>query len=616
MLTQEQATTLERKIERFSQILAKNPGDGLTVLALAEASFRRGLKLEALTAYQTVTKERSVPEAHLAVAEIYSQQGMTSEAYGELRRLFELDPDNVEARLLIRNLERKSLPPDDILELLRRPASEEAFYEARLRLQIQRAIHNRELQERTRNGTLEPGVVIHEYYIEEAKKKLIEVDELLRKLDDLKVHNATLDDIPTTDPVPAQMDASISAEISLQIEEELASAIQDYNQEDSLAEVDFLEESQEGFQEGAPVEETHESLDGQELVFESPEVLDGTLPPVETSGEDAPSLPDLAETSLSEDPDVIELGLPVSVTSLVEGAEGEGDLASQEVDELEFPPVPPAAGGLLMESQEVEVEELPPMPSVEEETSTESSFHQPIFDESSIELGVPENIVSSIDPELPEVDEVVTLSAEPAEDIPMPTLSDSPRPSDSSKGISDFDVPPAIEPITFEESGEEMDSHPTDTVLEPSVPATEEVSAVSEPVVTSVATAADRQAYYESRAEEIGKLTGTLARTRGVSSIFLVARDGTTIDSVVKDDIAESRVGELVKESFEFLLAYADSPAYWVLECAGGIFVMQTLDDEHVLIAIGQAGANFGALRYTMDKTKAKFEAILQHVPR
>ncbi len=161
-----------------------------------------------------------------------------------------------------------------------------------------------------------------------------------------------------------------------------------------------------------------------------------------------------------------------------------------------------------------------------------------------------------------------------------------------------------------------MDSHPTDTVLEPSVPATEEVSAVSEPVVTSVATAADRQAYYESRAEEIGKLTGTLARTRGVSSIFLVARDGTTIDSVVKDDIAESRVGELVKESFEFLLAYADSPAYWVLECAGGIFVMQTLDDEHVLIAIGQAGANFGALRYTMDKTKAKFEAILQHVPR
>ena len=131
----------------------------------------------------------------------------------------------------------------------------------------------------------------------------------------------------------------------------------------------------------------------------------------------------------------------------------------------------------------------------------------------------------------------------------------------------------------------------------------------------SGASSAERQAYYESKAEELGKLTGTLARTRGVTSIFLVSRDGTTIDSVVKDDVTEERIGELVKESFEFLAAYAKNPAYWVLECTGGIFVMQALDDRHVLIAVGQAGANFGALRYTMDKTKAKFATILDNVP-
>ena len=51
-------------------------------------------------------------------------------------------------------------------------------------------------------------------------------------------------------------------------------------------------------------------------------------------------------------------------------------------------------------------------------------------------------------------------------------------------------------------------------------------------------------------------------------------------------------------------------------QCNGGIFVMQTLDEDHVLIAVGQAGANFGALRYTMDKTKAKFGDILGEVPR
>ena len=44
MLKPEQCTTLERKIDRFSKILEERPKDGLTVLALAEASFRRGLK--------------------------------------------------------------------------------------------------------------------------------------------------------------------------------------------------------------------------------------------------------------------------------------------------------------------------------------------------------------------------------------------------------------------------------------------------------------------------------------------------------------------------------------------------------------------------------------------
>lgn len=124
-----------------------------------------------------------------------------------------------------------------------------------------------------------------------------------------------------------------------------------------------------------------------------------------------------------------------------------------------------------------------------------------------------------------------------------------------------------------------------------------------------------RNAYYASQAEGLSALTATLARTRGVTSIFLVAREGATIESVVKDAISEERIGELVQESFEFLEAFSRDPSYWVLECAGGIFVMQKLDARHVLIAIGQAGANFGALRYTMDKTKAKFEQILSLTP-
>lgn len=621
MLTQEQATTLDRKIEKFSEILAKNPGDGLTVLALAEASFRRGLKLEALTAYQTVTKGQSVPEAHLAVAEIYSQQNMTTEAYGELRRLFQLDPENVEARLLIRILERQSPPPDDIQELLRRPASDEAFHEARLRLQIQRAIHNRELQERTRNGTLEPGIVIHEYYIEEAKKKLIEVDEQLRKLDDLKAHNATLNDPPPKpELVSPQLEMSLTPEMNQQLEEEFASAIHDLEQDNSSGEI-----GEQGLLVDTPSGEFLEVSEG-ETHFEISD-----LEPAESySQEDASYEGQTPEISEFEDQSLPSSELEVDDTESEQASEllvfseveegSESDGPDQSLPSNEFDLTSEVVEG---ESLQIELEDYSPLPESESFEETPASL-----EETSIDLSIPLEVV--LDPELPDIDEelIMPIQVGSADEMPMPSMSDSRQSLEDSDERVGFGVPPAIEPLSFEESVEEYVAvesvEETLVVDEVEIPeVVEEIGLAVEPESPAVvpgnvsrASAAERQAYYESKAEEIGKLTGTLARTRGVSSIFLVARDGTTLDSVVKDDITESRVGELVKESFEFLLAYADAPAYWVLECAGGIFVMQTLDSEHVLIAIGQAGANFGALRYTMDKTKSKFEAILQHVPR
>lgn len=677
MLTQEQATTLDRKIERFSQILAKNPGDGLTVLALAEASFRRGLKLEALTAYQTVTKEQPIPEAHLAVAEIYSQQNMTSEAYGELRQLFRLNPENVEARLLIRNLEKCSPPPDDIQVILRTPASDEAFREARLRLQIQRAIHNRELQERTRNGTLEPGVVIHEYYVEEAKKKLIEVDEQLRKLEDLKAYNASLHDLPSPEPISAQAEEAEQSEVEFALDSELATAIQDFeSQEQSAPELEELPPAPIPDESDFPLEEPVSPAE-QEAVAEAVELPLPDLEPEQVSNPETLPVEPISEVATEEpappilelSSDTLEFEAPIQSLPTEESETPELVLLPNTEDvsiehpgttvgdsaELEFPPVPPPAEGL---NAAEEVEELPPYPEPSLTIEPESVEREPQVlpvEQPSIDLSIPIDVSSALDPELPEIDEAepLTLSTTPVVPMPEPKLNDAV--SDQNSGAREgFGAPPAIEPISFGEPEEispppaapievsaepvadepvapTSESHSAELAVEPPpadpepvvepTPVPEpalvsEPTAVVEPPRPAGVSAAERQAYYESRAEEIGKLTGTLARTRGVSSIFLVARDGTTIDSVVKDDITEARVGELVKESFEFLTAYAASPAYWVLECAGGIFVMQTLDDEHVLIAIGQAGANFGALRYTMDKTKAKFEAILQNVPR
>ena len=768
----EQLTTLERKIERFSHILEQRPGDGLTVLALAEASFRRGLKLEALTAYQEVTKEKPVPEAHLAVAEIYSQQNMINEAYLELSKLFEIDPDNVEARLLAHILTEEADPPEEVAAILNQTTSDEAFDEARLRLQIQLTIHNRDLQERTRNVTLEPGVVIHEYYVEEAKKKLIEVQEMLRKMQELRRHNEELrlaprpepvsavDDTPEEEvaelpsapeetavaqevsqfePVPMGQDGELSAQEEIQTAAVVAVTSAEVVSPAAESQESIAAIEQPSVELASPPLELQTSEPAPEMApepisapaTEAAAVWEDTAVPVEQ-----PTMPTLpigqAESAAPLEPVAppepvaapepvapveaaapIEPLMPVQTVAPIETAEPsepvtfesavpsepvapsepiptpdpvevdsapvpepmplsaeappmvdiESAVQAEESPQLEIQPLDNSPGESALEPAAQPVDSFPeptpvlepsfPEPSLEPELPEEPApeILSPVEDSvgTSLELEVP----VTIEPDLPEES---SFSAAPPEPHYAPEVSpEPPRQEDYTMPIDigvdsvvspDLpDEPMTPEPVAIAPSVVEEPAQPEAVQPEPVVqPAPEPVhpepviqetpELVPEPAALDVspepapveeleppspapsgASSAERQAYYESKAEELGKLTGTLARTRGVTSIFLVSRDGTTIDSVVKDDVTEERIGELGKESFEVLAAYAKNPAYWVLECTGGIFVMQALDDRHVLIAVGQAGANFGALRYTMDKTKAKFATILDNVP-
>jgi predicted regulator of Ras-like GTPase activity (Roadblock/LC7/MglB family) len=236
--------------------------------------------------------------------------------------------------------------------------------------------------------------------------------------------------------------------------------------------------------------------------------------------------------------------------------------------------------------------------------------------------------MDSLDPDLPD-----DLPGE--NELPAMDPASVEQPLDEGPPVAaapTFDDAPVLpEPVSFTAVSMVDDSHmiltapepeqsaavsPAPDVAPPAETSIEQPTYSSAEVEVPQSLSPARKAFYENHAEALSSLTTTLARTRGVTSIYLVAREGVTIDSVAKDEISEKRVGDLVRESFEFLEAFANDPAYWVLECAGGIFVMQKLDDRHVLIAIGQAGANFGALRYTMDKTRTKFEQLLAQAPQ
>ena len=160
------------------------------------------------------------------------------------------------------------------------------------------------------------------------------------------------------------------------------------------------------------------------------------------------------------------------------------------------------------------------------------------------------------------------------------------------------DVESVDEQLRSMESGEGYPVSPTPAIQEP--PAA--------PVQL------DRSALYDKIRGEISGPIGTLAKTRGVTSIHVVARDGYVVEQSTRDAVSQERITEFVVEGLSILESFASNPQYWVLECSGGIVVFQIIDQGHVLVAVGQAGANFGALRYTMDKMRPRFALILSTV--
>lgn len=689
-------TTLEKKIKQLSKILENRPGDELTMLALAEASFRRGFRLEALTAYQEIVTNHPVPEAYLAVAEIYANQSMFQEAYGELTHLFELDPNNVEARLLVNELSVNSLPPEDIQAIMGTQTSEVAFENTRLRLKIKRSIYHRELQERTRNATLEPGKVMHEYHMEEAKRKLIKIDELLQQLAILQQRNqelqlaiprpklvapsdpqvpsdqdvlplddsesfeeaattAVVNDTPKIEmPLETQFNAGTTGQTSTASES--PSLITSKSDIDSTNSVQALaDESGQNYEDNefsgeitseatstpprgvAPAQT--ESNDSEDRgTHPEPASLDLNLgiAQIQTSAAIqpisqgfpsefsisldspiAPDLPDLSPTALDTDPGPLQSQDEVySPEEESTAYESEEDLGHQ-LDSSTIDHTPP----LYVEQESLSESQLAYEPTGSGEAP--SITERPFLLEIQLEDGTDhsqqleydptrDKVNSSYEPDssAPEFVEP-SFDAAPAIVEPDSTDTEAATPTHSAPAEEPSGIPIEHARIVIEDSTltDELSlGHLGINKLDPLPPSPQ----TNGPDKISPA----RKAFYQLHSESISSLTSTLARTRGVTSIFLAAREGVTINSSAKDHISQERVGELVKESFEFLEAFASDLSYWVLECSGGIFVMQRLDDLHVLIAVGQAGANFGALRYTMDKTKIKFEQLLAQAPK
>lgn len=127
----------------------------------------------------------------------------------------------------------------------------------------------------------------------------------------------------------------------------------------------------------------------------------------------------------------------------------------------------------------------------------------------------------------------------------------------------------------------------------------------------------EREAAYIGLRPGLDPVFGTLLKTKGVTSVLIVARDGCIVHKT--DDTDAQALSRFVVAAQEALATSGGTGfgtwQFWVLEYARGILVLQRVNSDYFLLVVGQAGANFGVLTWTIDKNKAQLEGVLAAAP-
>ncbi len=122
--------------------------------------------------------------------------------------------------------------------------------------------------------------------------------------------------------------------------------------------------------------------------------------------------------------------------------------------------------------------------------------------------------------------------------------------------------------------------------------------------------------YYRQHAPALTDVLAALTKTRNVGGALVVAHDGYVVQRDLKEPVGEDEVAQFVRDGLAlFEENHPGKFALWVLEFEKGIVVTQNVHTQHVLVLLGGTGANFGALKFAMDKARPQISSILQNVP-
>lgn len=173
------------KIERLRALFEADPKDTMTALALGEAHRRHGQDLEALVIYQEIASRCRLAEVHLALAQIYSEHGHFRQALKEIENLLKLDPHNVEARLLLEELNGPQDLPNQLLSRFSPTLDKRMLQETRERLRIQKSLLQMEYEGLKRRADMVQNQPALHFFAQEARRRLSKAEQRLARLETL-----------------------------------------------------------------------------------------------------------------------------------------------------------------------------------------------------------------------------------------------------------------------------------------------------------------------------------------------------------------------------------------------------------------------------------------------
>lgn len=173
-----------------------------------------------------------------------------------------------------------------------------------------------------------------------------------------------------------------------------------------------------------------------------------------------------------------------------------------------------------------------------------------------------------------------------------------------------------IEAIPIEEMVEEAVPELAET------PEAEEVIVEEEEVKEKPTLSQERLAFYDEVMDEADRVLKALNRTRGVVSSLILDNTGHILHVLSSENFNPDDLGSQVLQGVSPLIKWGTDTGedgrellYWVLEFKKGLMVLQPLTPEVYLIVLGKRGANFGAVRYSIEKNTGKLLSVLSNLP-